>query len=170
MRNLDQSSSPASSNYEIAVAREQERIAKRQIMDLQKDNLLLRQKLKASTSSHADADDMAKRCAILENRIRVLTRENADLTEVAQNYTDEIERLVKEATKPLHDEIRRLNLELETTRKISDQYQKLNSQLIAASPARDETRTSNNTRLEPRTTTHLESHHHPLQHPRTRRI
>ena len=146
MRNVDQSSSsPASSNYEIAVAREQERIAKRQIMDLQKDNLLLRQKLKASTSSHADADDMAKRCAILENRIRVLTRENTDLTEVAQNYTEEIERLVKEATKPLHDEIRRLNLELETTRKISDQYQKLNSQLIAASPARDETRISNNT-------------------------
>ena len=96
---------------------------------------------------------MANRCAILENRIRVLTRENADLTEVAQNYTDEIERLVKEATKPLHDEIRRLNLELETTRKISDQYQKLNSQLIAASPARDETRTSNNT---------SRTHHHPI--------
>ena len=125
---------PVSSKYEIAVAREQERIAKRQIMDLQKDNLLLRQKLKASTSNRADADDMAKRCAILENRIRVLTRENSDLTEVTQNYAEEIERLVKEATKPLYDEIRRLKLELETTRNISAQYQTLNSQLIAASP------------------------------------
>eukprot|EP00940_MAST-03C_sp_MAST-3C-sp2_P001461 g1461.t1 len=120
------------SSYAVAVAREQERKAKREILTLQKENVYLRQKLKsrAATSDRSRSgkesreQEMLKQITILQNRSDALRDENSKLKQAAADLVSRIKVLVDKATRPLTEKINRLQKELDATRSMSTQYRK----------------------------------------------